>query len=56
MRENEKILPVNIGRMINTISDTILKKYLFQIYITRLINCIAIVSVIVWGMVLMFVY
>ena len=56
MEENEKITPANIRELINAISDPILKSHLFRIRVTRVINYIAVTSVIAWGVVLVFVY
>lgn len=54
--ENEEILSVDVGKLIETLTDPVLKRYLFRSHITRLVNCIAIVSLIVWGVVLVYVY
>lgn len=56
MEENEKITPANIRELINAISDPILKSHLFRVRVTRVINYIAVTSVIAWGVVLVFVY
>ena len=56
MEVNEKITPADVGKLIETLTDPVLKRYLFQSHITRLLNCIAVASLIAWGVVLVFVY